>query len=111
MEAIGKDELVSLIDNAAMRFVGNIDELENAIGALMFGRMAGWRPLFLIHTQKSIKKYEAILGIDFRSVMPEVGPKAEKLVAWQIAQKVSNFWKLVKGEVPNVRTDDWKYTK
>lgn len=104
-------DLVKLIDKSIMKFHGNSEELENAIGALMFGRMTGWRPLFLIHSQKSIKKYETILGIEFREVMPEVGPKAKDSIAWKLAQKVTNFWKLVKGEIPNVKTSDWKMIK
>ncbi|KAB2308491.1 hypothetical protein F8A87_12385 [Betaproteobacteria bacterium SCN2] len=109
MKELTDAELVTLIDKAIMKFRGNGDELENAIGAFMLGRKMGWRPLFLIHSPKSIKKYEAILSIDFREVMPEVGPKAKNSVAWKVAQTVTNFWKLVKGETPNVKTDDWKH--
>lgn len=111
MTDVTNGELLEAIDKAIMGFSGNSDELENAIGALMVGRKIGWRPLFLIHSQKSIRKYEGILQVNFRDVMPEVGPKSRTLVAWVLAQKVTNFWKLVKGEVPNVRTDDWKIIK
>lgn len=104
-------ELVALIDNAITDFKGNTEELENAIGALMFGRQIGWRPLFLIHSPKSIKKYEKILGVDFREVMPAEGLKAKRLVAWILAEKVTNFWKLVKGEIPDIKTSDWKVIK
>ena len=75
------------------------------------GARLGWRPLFLIHSPKSIKKYEGILDVAFRDVMLEVGPKAKDSIAWKLAQKVSNFWKLVKGETSNVRTADWKTIK
>lgn len=101
-------DLIKLIDKSIMKFHGNSEELENAIGALMVGRKTGWRPLFLIHSPKSIKKYEGILGVEFREVMPEVGPKAKDSVAWKIGQTVSNFWKLVKGETTGVKTSDWK---
>jgi hypothetical protein len=111
MEELSPDKLVKLIDKATMKFHGQSEELENAIGALMVGRLVGWRPLFLIHSPKSIKKYETILNIQFREVMPEVGPKAKDSIAWKLSQGVSNFWKLVKGEIPNVRTPDWKTIK
>lgn len=111
MSELTDSELVELIDKSIMKFHGNSEELENAIGALMVGRKIGWRPLFLIHSPKSIKKYETILGTEFRDVMPEVGPKAKHSVAWKIAQTVTNFWKLVKGEIPNVKTSDWKMIK
>lgn len=108
MPELTDTDLVKLIDKSIMKFRGNSEELENAIGAFMVGRKLGWKPLFLIHSPKSIKKYEGILGIEFREVMPEVGPKAKHSIAWKVAQTVSNFWKLVKGEIPNVKTSDWK---
>lgn len=111
MPELTNAELVELIDNAITDFRGNTEELENAIGAFMFGRHVGWRPLFLIHSPKSIKKYEAILGTNFRDVLPEEGPKSKRLVAWMLAKKVSNFWKLVKGEIPDIKTSDWKMIK
>jgi len=75
---------------------------------LMFGRLIGWRPLFLIHSRQSIRKYQQILSVDFRDILEEVGPEADKLVAWKIAKSISSFWKLVKGEMPEVKTKDWK---
>lgn len=104
-------DLVKLIDKSIMKFHGNAEELENAIGALMVGRKIGWKPLFLIHSPRSIKKYETILGVAFRELLPEVGPKAKDSIAWKVAQTVTNFWKLVKGEIPDVRTSDWKTIK
>lgn len=111
MTELTDSELVELIDKSIMKFHGNSEEIENAIGALMFGRLTGWRVLFLIHSPKSIKKYEAILGIEFRDIMPDEGPKAKDSIAWKIAKKVTNFWKLVKGEIPDVKTSDWKMIK
>ena len=104
-------DLVKLIDKSIMKFHGNSEELENAIGAFLVGRKIGWKPLFLIHSPRSINKYEAIIGVKFREVMPDVGPKAKDSIAWKIAQTVSNFWKLVKGEIPDVKTADWKIIK
>lgn len=111
MHELRDADLIKLIDKSIMKFHGNSEELENAIGAFMVGRKIGWKPLFLIHSPRSIKKYEAILDVEFRGVMPEVGPKAKDSIAWKIAQTVSNFWKLVKGEIPQVKTADWKMMK
>jgi hypothetical protein len=111
MPELTNDQLVELIDKTSLKFHGNSQELQNAIGALMFGRQTGWKVLFLIHSPKSIKKYESILGVSFREVMPELGPKADDSIAWMIAKKLSNFWKVVKGEVPEVKTADWKMIK
>ena len=111
MKELTDSELVKLIDKAVMKFRGQSNELESAIGALMVGRKLGWRPLFLIHSPRTIKKYETILDIRFQDTLPDAGPKAKDSIAWIIGEKVSNFWKLVKGEVADVRTPDWKTIK
>jgi hypothetical protein len=53
-----------------------------------------------------LRKYEKILGISFRDELPEVGKMADKSVAWTAVQKVSNFWKAVKGEISGIRTPE-----
>jgi hypothetical protein len=104
-------DYVKLIDKAIERYVGNSDELASAIGVLMIGRKIGWRPTYLLHSTATMKKYEKYLGVDLREILDEVGPMAKRSVAWRIGEKVSNFWKLVKGQVPGVRTTDWTHLK
>lgn len=85
---------------------GNLGQLESAIGALMVGRHYGWKPLYLIHDKKTLRRYEEILGVEFRDVLAEVGPIAQRSVAYRLALKAGNFWKSVKGEIPGIRTPD-----
>ena len=99
-----KKQLQVAIDKAIKDFRGVIPTLEAAIGALFVGQKVGWKVLLLVHDKKTIRKYEEILGVDFREVMPEVGPLADKSLAWKACQKVSNFWKAVKGEIEGVRS-------
>ena len=99
------DKQIAEIAHAAVEdFEGNLYELESAIGMLYTGKYFGWKPLLLIHDKKTIKKYEQILKIDTREIFPEVGEMAERSRAWRAVQKVSNFWKAVKGEIPGIRT-------
>ena len=107
MNRITDIELVAHIDTVIKNYRGNSEKLSNAIGVYMLARHLGWRPTFLLHSIKTIKMYESILGLKFQETTPEINYKSEKLVAWVLAKKVSNFWKLVKGEVANVRTKDW----
>jgi len=102
---MNEKELVEMIDERTKDFSGQLNELENAIGMLMIGRMFGWKPLLLIHDKSTIKKYEKILDLNIREVLPEVGEYANKSLAWKAVQKVTNFWKAVKGEVPGIRTN------
>ncbi|MBF0169410.1 MAG: hypothetical protein HQL45_17530 [Alphaproteobacteria bacterium] len=97
-------EVQEIIDTAIKKYKGNVDVLEGAIGAFMFGRHVGWRPLFLIHHRSTVQRYEKVLGVSFREVLPEVGQLAHRCLAWKLAQKIKNFWKAVRGEEPGVKT-------
>lgn len=97
-------ELVELLDHAITDFKGDLNELEKAIGMLMIGRRYGWKVMFLIHRPSTIKKYEKILQVKIRDILPETSDKTEKSLAWRALQKVSNFWKAVNGEYKGIRT-------
>lgn len=104
-------EVVEIVNKAIKDFKGDVRQLTTAIGVFMLGRQLGWRPTYLLHSTRTLRKYEGFLGVEFREVLPEVGYKSKKLVAWRIAKTISNFWKLVKGEIPDVRTSDWSEVK
>lgn len=75
-----------------------IDELESALGMYMVGFHFGWKVLHLVHSKKTIKKYEEILGIKVTEVFDPVGPDADRTNAHKVISTVSNFWKVVSGE-------------
>ena len=87
------------LDAAIKNFQGDLDELESALGMYLLGRHFGWRPLVIIHNKRTIKKYEAILGINIREEFPAEGPDADRSYGYKIAKGLSNFWKVVSGEV------------
>ena len=88
----------AMLDQVIRRFHGQLDELESAIGMYMIGHHFGWKVLYLIHSKKTVKKYEEILGLKVSEVFPETGPDAENTNAHRVIQAVSNFWKTVSGE-------------
>jgi hypothetical protein len=106
--ALSDKELSEHIVKRIRKYKGDITDLERAIGCLYIGREFGWKVMLLLHDRKSMAKYEAALGLEFRNELPEVGAYAHKSVAWNLVQKVSSFWKAVKGEVPGVRTSEVK---
>ena len=75
-----------------------IDEIESALGMYLLARPLGWKVLYFIHSKKTVRKYEEILGIKLSEHFPEFGPDAERTNAYKIIEKVSNFWKLVSGD-------------
>ena len=84
--------------DALHNFEGTSDELEAALGMYVLGVYMGWKPLVLMHSKKTIRKYEQILGITVREEFNEEGPSSERSRAFVIARGVSNFWKAVSGE-------------
>ncbi len=105
MQTLSDKQLVELIDKAIKDFgPGSVDTLSGAIGYLMIGRKVGWRVMFFMHSQSTVRKYEKVLGIKSQEVMPELGVFGKKAVVFQAVQKVSNFWKAVKGEVAGIKS-------
>lgn len=92
-------ELQAIEDKAITYFQGTIDDLESALGMLRIGHHLGWRVLYLIHSKKTIRKYEEILDIKVRDLFPEKGPSSKRSVGLTLAKQASNFWKVVSGEI------------
>lgn len=95
------EHLQTIIDDAIRLYTGDFRVLESAVGSLHIGLKIGWRPLRLIHSHRTFVRYQDILGVDFQEVLPEVGPLADKSVAWRAAKYAENFWDLVRGHLPN----------
>ncbi|MEZ5444576.1 MAG: hypothetical protein R3F45_02180 [Gammaproteobacteria bacterium] len=91
--------IIDLLDKAIVRYDGTFEEIEQAVGFYMIGRHVGWKPLILVHNKRTIRKYEEILGIEIRKEFDEEGPDVGRAFAYQIARKLSNFWKVVSGDV------------
>lgn len=77
---------------------GDISELSKAIGLLHIGDHFGWRVLVLIHNKRTIRKYEAMLGISVREFFPEEGDSSHRSIGLKAAKALGNFWKVVSGE-------------
>ncbi|HEY0842981.1 hypothetical protein [Methylotenera sp.] len=102
LRTLSIEELLKLQDielEAIARFNGLADELESALGFLKLGIQLGWKPLALIHSKKTFKKYEEILGIDARTFFPEDTPAASRNTGYKIAKTLTNFWKAVSGDI------------
>lgn len=99
-------ERYSLMDQAIRKGGFQIDELESALGMYMIGFHFGWKVLYLIHSKRTIKKYEGILGIKVSETFPEFGLDADRTNAYKLIQSVSSFWKMVSGdEKPSIQLD------
>ena len=54
----------------------------------------------MIHTRGTVKKYEKILGLEFKDCMPERTEYTDRLLGIRLADEIGKFWAVVKGEVP-----------
>lgn len=90
---------IQLIEKATLDFSGPFDELEKAIGMLMLGRLVGWKVLSIIHTRRTLLKYEGILKIKVKEEFPDVGPLAEKSLGYLFVLKAGDFWNAVRGGI------------
>jgi hypothetical protein len=89
------------IKKAFTEYSGDFAVFETAVGALFLGIMIGWRPLFIIHSPKTIKRYEKILDIEFQKILPEtVDFLSERSRGYQIAAALDKFWPAVTGNIP-----------
>lgn len=84
---------------AIAKFYGTMDELESALGFLRLGFHYGWKPLAIMHSKKTFRKYEQILDINARDLFPEDTPQSARSMGYLVAQKLSNFWKAVSGDI------------
>ena len=65
---------------------------------LRIGHHFCWKILYLIHSKRTIRKYESHLGIKVREVFDETGPCTYRSHGYQLIQTLTNFWKSISGK-------------
>ncbi len=91
-------ELEQVERHAFANFSGSLDELESALGMLRLGDHVGWKVLVLIHSKRTLRKYEDILGIRVREFFTPEGPGSDRSIGYKLVKKIGNFWKAVSGD-------------
>lgn len=94
------NDLDKVITDAIAAYKGDAHVLESAIGALLLGQRIGRKPLLLIHGGSAVRKYQDILKVEFRDVIPDEGPLSHKSVGYGIAQRIGQYWAAVRGSAP-----------
>lgn len=73
--------------------------MESALGALIIGQYFGWRVLKLLHNPATYRKYEKVLGVEFKNVCPEITELGKKKsIGYAITEKLGSFWAVVMGK-------------
>jgi len=93
-------------EQAVINFQGDLNLLESALGMLRMGSHFGWRVLYLIHSKRTIRNYEDILGVKIRDIFDPTGPSSYRSIGLNLTDRISNFWRVVSGEVKVARRKD-----
>jgi hypothetical protein len=99
---LSDDEKVKAFDKAGAaiaNFSGSLEELEKAIGMLIIGYHFGWKVLLLVHSKRTIRKYESILDINIKEFFPAEGRSAKRSMGLGLAKQIGNFWQVVSGDI------------
>lgn len=91
-------DLDAIATEVSEQFMGQVDELQRAIGMLYTAKVFGWRVLFLSSSPAYVRKAEKLLNVDFQTGFPEETEFSKKSLAFKLLKGVTNFWKAVKGE-------------
>lgn len=94
-----KEQLQAITENVVANFKGDLLQLESALGMLQMGHHFGWKVLYIVHSKRTIRNYENILGIKIRDIFPEAGPSSYRSAGYLAVDKLTNFWKAVSGEL------------
>lgn len=105
---LSEKDFAGYVDKRFKAFRGDITKFERALGVYLVAKRVGWKVSLLMHDKRTLKECEEILSIDLREECEAEGPMADKSLAWSLAQKVENFWKAVKGEIPGIRSTQTK---
>jgi hypothetical protein len=95
MKRLSDDKMLEIIDKAWEEYKGDVTVLNSAIGALVMGRHVGWQGVRVMYARVTYTRYEKILGIKFRDVLPERGKDAERLRGIRIIDGIGKFWQAI----------------
>lgn len=90
-------DVLDKVAYAVNNFKGQAPELESAIGMLFVGHAFGWKILYVIHSVRTVQKYERTLGITVKETFPEETDHSDRSLGFQIASKLTNFWRVMRG--------------
>ena len=94
------EQVIAHIDNVASTYKGDSHVLFGAVGALVVGRPYGWRVIRVFLSTTTYAKYQRVLGLSFKDVLPPETELSDRALAYRIVKKLKAFWGIVRGELP-----------
>jgi len=84
---------------AVLDYRGMAPKVADALGALAFGQLYGWRGVMMIYSRSTVRGYEQALGITFKDHMPDRTEVSDRILGVRVADELGRFWAVVKGEI------------
>lgn len=91
------EDSYSVVKRSLREYSGDFTVLESALGAYFLGMMIGWKPLLIVHSPRTIKRYEKILGINFKESLPMENDLSDRSNGYSFAIKLGSFWAATTG--------------
>ena len=95
---ITDEELIIKIEEVTKNFSGQLDQLYEAIGMIVTGRLMGWRVMRLVSSRRCWMMAAKLFG-DPKLLMPERGQYYEKSVGLKIIDTAGEYWDVINGNV------------
>lgn len=92
------EELCKRVDEVAKEFRGQAPDLYRIVGAVMVGRLYGWRVVRLTVSGSTWTSMTKWFG-DPKEWMPPEGPLVHKSVGLKLVDRVGDYWGFIKGHV------------
>ncbi len=86
-----------IIETAWKGYAGDVTVFMSAAGALAVGRAVGWQGVRVTMSAATFRKYEKILGVRFREVLPPRAHDSTSLNGIRMIDKIGKFWQALSG--------------
>jgi len=90
-------EFMDFSKKLSNEYKGQMDVLYSALGVLLVGRMYGWKVMRLTTSSTTYRKYQKVLGINFKDELEDLGELSHKSVGLDIVNRLYDFWDVIKG--------------
>lgn len=97
MRKLSDERMCKIISDAWDEYEGDCAVFMSAIGALALGQKVGWQGIRVCMSASTYRKYERILMIRFRDVLPERTGDSRRIKGIQLSDKIGKFWQALSG--------------
>jgi hypothetical protein len=97
MADLSDEDLAKLIADAWDDYVGDCTVFMSAVGALAFGRHVGWQGVRVCMSAATYRKYEKILGVRLRDVLPARTKDSAVIRGIRMSDAIGKFWQALSG--------------